>query len=216
MSFHAVDWIIVLLIAIGALVGFRKGFIKSIGAIISAVLGIFAAVYYWQPVTEYLQKNYSVITFVTERCEKIIPITAFEDTGGMTSLLFSSSLYAYQGLASHIARLLVSALVFLAILVIVNILLGMLWRFLSVAFGWGVMGGANRIGGMIFESAKVILLLSILVGLLMPLTRSFSVTGVFVSDEMLKTINSSTLLPFLENLFELMGTIIGVRFGPIT
>ncbi|NLV15660.1 MAG: CvpA family protein [Syntrophomonadaceae bacterium] len=216
MSFHAVDCIILLLIAGGALAGFRKGFIKSVGAIISAVLGIFAAVYYWQPITEYLQKNYGVITFVAERCEKIIPITAFEDTGGMTSLLISSSLYAYQGLAFHIARLLVSALVFLVVLGVVSILLRMLWHFLSMIFGWGIMGGADRIGGMAFEAAKAILLLSIIVGLMMPLTRSFSATGIFISEEMLNTINTSTLLPYLESLFEVMGTIIGVRFGSIT
>lgn len=213
MGIHVLDCIFMIMILYGALAGYKKGLIESVGAIASFVLGVGAAIIYWEPATAYLQSNYSLITLVANSLTRHLPVPVFDDIGGMVSSLFSSSLYAYQGLIYHIARLLVSGLVFILILILVTKLLGMVWHILSMVFGWGVLGLGNRVGGVAFESLKVILVLSILTGLAMPLLRSLSATGMPISVDMTHYLDSSVLLPFLEGIFQIMGKITGIQSG---
>jgi len=216
MGVNALDCVLAIIIIYGALAGYKKGLIETAGAIASLALGVAAAVLFWEPATNYLQTNYSAITLVANALKHYLPVPVFDDAGGMVTSLFSSSLYAYQGLIYHIARLLVSGLTFVLILVLVSRLLGIVWHLLSMALGWGVLGMGNRIGGLFFESAKVILLLSVVVGLALPLVRSLAEAGVPVSVDLARYLDRSFLLPFLEGIFQFMGRIIGVQPGQIT
>ncbi len=210
MGIHVLDCIFVIMILYGALVGYKKGLIESVGAVASFVLGVGAAVFYWEPATDYLQSNYSLITLVANGLTRHLPVPVFDDIGGMVPSLFTSSLYGYQGLIYHIARLIVSALVFILILILVTRLLGIVWHIISMIFGWGILGLGNRVGGGVFESLKVILVLSILSGLAMPVVRSLSATGMPISVDLITYLDKSLLLPYLEGLFQIMGKITGI------
>ena len=216
MGIHVLDCIVVVMVLYGALVGFKKGLIASVGAIVSFVLGLGAAIIYWEPATDYLQNHYSLVTFVAGFLSGHLPVPVFDDIGGMTSTLFNSSLYAYQGLIYHIARLVVSGLVFILILFLVTRLLGIVWHILSMVFGWGLLGIGNRVGGAAFETLKIILVLSILSGLALPVVRSLSETGFTGAVDLNTYLDRSFLLPCLEGIFQIMGTITGIQSGHIT
>ncbi|MGI6551120.1 MAG: CvpA family protein [Syntrophomonadales bacterium] len=216
MGIHVLDCIFVVLILYGVLAGLKKGLIASVGAIVSFVLGIGAAILFWESATDYLQSHYSLVTFVANFLSGHLPVPVFDDIGGMTSTLFKSSLYAYQGLIYHIARLLVSGLVFILILFLVTRVLGIVWHILSMVFGWGILGMGNRIGGAAFESLKVTLVLSILAGLTMPVVRSLSNTGFPAAIDLNAYLDRSFLLPCLEGIFQIMGKIIGIQSGHTT
>ena len=216
MKIHVLDCIFMVMILYGILVGFKRGLIASVGAIASFVLGIGAAILFWEPVTDYLQTHYSLITFVANSLSGLLPIPVFDGTGGMTSTFLNSGLYAYQGLIYHIARLVVAALVFILILFLISRLLGMVWHILSMVFGWGIIGMGNRVGGAAFESLKVILVLSILIGLALPVVRSLSDTGFPMAVDLNAYLDRSFFLPCLEGTFQIMGKITGIQSGQIT
>ncbi|MGI6512864.1 MAG: CvpA family protein [Syntrophomonadaceae bacterium] len=215
MQTLVLDCILVVLVLYGFLVGFRRGLIASIGSIASLVLGIGAAILYWEPVTDYLQNNYSLITYVAQFLAEQLPMPVFDNPQGMVSTLLSSGLYAYQGLIYHIARLIVAALVFILLLFLVSRLLALVWHLLSMVFGWGILGAGNRMGGAAFEALKIVLLLSILAGLALPLIRSLADTGFPLAVDMINYLDESLIIPYLEGIFEFMGRIIGVQSEPL-
>lgn len=216
MGIHVLDCIFVVMVLYGVFAGLRKGLIASVGAIATFVLGIGAAILLWEPVTDYLQTHYSLITFVASYLSERLPMPVFDDLGGMTSTLLNSGLYAYQGLIFHIARLVISGLVFILILFLVTRVLGVVWHILSMVFGWGILGVGNRIGGAVFESLKVILIFSILAGLAMPVIRSLSETGFPAAVDLNTYLDGSFLLPCLEGIFQIMGKITGIQSGQTT
>ena len=79
MQTLVLDCILVVLVLYGFLVGFRRGLIASIGSIASLVLGIGAAILYWEPVTDYLQNNYSLITYVAQFLAEQLPMPVFDN-----------------------------------------------------------------------------------------------------------------------------------------
>jgi len=206
----------VALVLYGVVVGFRRGLIASIGSIASLVLGIAAAIFYWEPVTDYLQNNYSLITYVAQFLAERLPIPVFDNQQGMTSTLLNSGFYAYQGLIYHVARLIVAALVFILLLFLVSRLSALVWHLLSMLFGWGILGTGNRIGGAAFEALKIILVLSIVAGLALPPMRSLADTGFPPAVDIMNSLDDSLMLPYLQGIFEFMGKITGIPSEPLT
>ncbi|MGE5396397.1 MAG: CvpA family protein [Chitinophagales bacterium] len=208
MILDTLDWLLLAVLILAAINGFRKGLIKSIGGVFSLVVGIWCAVQWWQPITQYLEKNYSVVTTLSVSIAKHIPFPVLDDTGGLVPLLFKSSLYAYQGMPYHISRVLVSAAVFLLTVSIIAGLTMAIWHILSVVFEWGILGMVNRVGGVAFEVSKVVLVLTILVGVLNPVMQAAARAKLEWAILAMEYMDSSVLVPYLESLFAFMGTII--------
>ncbi len=215
MQTLVLDCILAALVLFGFLVGFRRGLIASIGSIASLVLGIGAAILYWEPVTDYLQNHYSLITYVARFLAERLPMPVFDNQQGMASTLLNTGFYAYQGLIYHVARLIVAALVFILLLFLVSRLLALVWHLLSMVFNWGILGTGNRIGGAAFEALKTLLVLSILAGLALPLIRSLADTGFPLAADMMNYLDESLILPYLEGIFEFMGKITGIQTEPL-
>ncbi len=209
MDISVVDGIIVAIIAGAALLGYNKGFIKSAGRIVSFVLGIVAAWVFCMPAVDYAEKHFGWITTLAKKFDQWLPALRFDDLMGIDSVLFNVSQYAHQGLSLYAARLLLSAVMFFVILLVASKLLELLVHLVGMVFNWGLLGVGNRVAGAAFEIAKAFLLLSVIVGLGMPICRLFSTGGKFVSMNTMTRLEASILVPYLERLFRFMGDIAG-------
>lgn len=210
MFFNTLDWVIISLLVLAAVLGFKKGFIKSAGAVVSVIAGLLAALTFWEPAVLYLEKNYMIISGLNETIQKVLPIPTFDNLEGMVPSLFESARYAYQGATYHVARLIVSALAFVLILLVAAGILKLVWSILSILFDWGIMGTINRLGGTAFELAKGVLILSIIVGIAVPIIKSTARTGLPSAVNAQTYLATSTLVPYLDSIFQLMGRITGV------
>lgn len=210
MVFNVLDWVLIGLLVLGAIIGFNKGLIKSAGAVVSIIAGLLAALTFWEPAAVYLEKNYMIITGLNETIQKVLPIPTFDNLEGMVPSLFESARYAYQGATYHVARQIVSALAFILILLVVAGLLKLIWSILSILFNWGIMGTINRWGGSAFELTKGILVLSIVVGIAVPIVKATARTGILSAVNAQTYLASSVLVPYLDSIFQLMGRITGV------
>lgn len=210
MLFNALDWIVMGLLVLAAVIGFKKGFIKSAGAVVSVIAGLLAALTFWEPTALYLEKNYMIITGVNETIQKVLPMPTFDNLEGMVPSLFESARYAYQGATYHVATLIVSAITFVLILLVVAGILKLIWSVLSILFNWGIMGTINRLGGTAFELAKGVLILSIVVGIAVPIIKGTARTGLPSAVNAQTYLSTSVLVPYLDSIFQLMGRITGV------
>lgn len=208
LGFNEIDILFVIVILFFAVSGYRKGLIVSVGGVLSIVLGIYCAITFWPAIGDYLQENYALVSILAGAMERVLPVPAFDQMEKMVPLLFETATYAYRGLAYHMARLLVSALSFVLIFMLVLFVTRMIWRLLSAVFNWGILGTANRMGGLGFESAKAILILSIVVGLAAPILKTIAQTGVQSAVIANGFYRESCLAPWLEQIFQLMGRLI--------
>lgn len=210
MVLNNLDGILIGILLIGAFMGYRKGFIKSAGAVIAIIVGLLAALIFWQPATDYLEKNYMIVSSIDYGIQGMVPIPTFDGLEGMVPSLYDSAQYAYRGATYHVARILVSALVFVLLLLLVAGFLKLVWSILSMSLNWGIIGAINRLGGMGFELAKVLLILAIVVGIANPFIKALARTGLPSAVNAQTYLLSSQLVPYLENIFQLMGRITGV------
>ncbi|MGE5372959.1 MAG: CvpA family protein [Solirubrobacterales bacterium] len=207
---NPMDLGILVLVGLFAINGYRKGLVQSIGGILALALGLFIAVNYWQPTSDYLQDNYGLTTVISKAVEDAIPVPSFESQEGMVPLFFKSTLYAYRGLANHIARLAVGGLAFGLLLMIVAAATSFLWKGLGVLLEIGMLGWLNRFGGSAFEVLRLLVILSIAAGLLMPVIQSMSQTDTPLMVAASEMTRASTFVPILEKSFQWMGTLIGM------
>ncbi|MGE5404329.1 MAG: CvpA family protein [Candidatus Saccharibacteria bacterium] len=211
MDLNALDWILLLVILIAAVSGFRKGFIKCLGGVVAVIAGTLCALAFWDPVTMYLQDNYQLITLVSEKITPNLTVPAFDSIEGLVPSLFDSVQYAYQGLAYHVARLLVSAGIFILLAFLVGLFVRFLWRLLDMIFEWGILGAANKISGLVFEVTKAVLIMTLTIGLANPVIAALARTQVPQAVSAQGYINGSFLVPYLESLYEIMGRISGIN-----
>jgi uncharacterized membrane protein required for colicin V production len=208
---NVLDWFFLVLLVLAGLAGFRKGLINSAGGLVAIFFGVLTASACWRTLTDYLQKNYDLITICAGAIQKHLPTPAFDVTEGLVPTIFKNSLYAYQNAPYHVATMIISALVFVLIVIAVTGLITVLFKVVSIPFNWGILGLTNRIGGGLFMLAKQVLILAVVVGLAGPMVTTLAHTGVAGMIDLEKYTKGSLLFPCLENLFQLMGKIIGVN-----
>ncbi|MGE5415394.1 MAG: CvpA family protein [Acidobacteriota bacterium] len=210
MELNTLDWILLLVVLIAAVSGFRKGFVKCLGGVVAVVAGTVCALSFWDPVTMYLQDNYQLITLVSQKITPNLTLPTFDNIEGLVPTLFDSVSYAYQGLAYHVARLIVSAGVFILLAFLVGFLIRFLWRLLEMIFEWGILGAANKITGLLFEVTKAVLIMTLTIGIATPVVNALSRTEVSEAVIAQGYIKDSALVPYLESLYEIMGRISGI------
>lgn len=211
MDLNALDWIFLAALIIAAISGFRKGFIKCLGGVVAVMAGTLCALGFWDPVTMYLQDNYELITLVAEKITPNLSLPAFDSIEGLVPTLFDSVSYAYQGLAYHVARLLVSAGVFVLLALIVGFFVRFLWRLLEMVFEWGILGAANKILGSAFEIGKIMLIITLAIGLTTPVVQALARSNVAQAASAQEYLEGSVIVPYLESLYEIMGRISGIQ-----
>lgn len=210
MALNTLDWILLAVMLGACIAGLRKGLVESVAGLVAVGVGIAAALYFWEPVTIYLQDNYGLIGLLAEKLGGVLTLPAFDSTEGLVPTLFASVRYAYQGFAYHAARLIASGAVFLLLMLAAGFLASALLRIVGLLFEKGLLGTLNRLGGGLFGLARAVLILVVLTGVLSPVIEALARGQVEMAAAAQGYIKSSSLVPYLENLFLMLGRLSGV------
>ena len=204
MGFNALDYIIIAVLLLSGLIGYKRGFIASVGGIISKLAGVGIAFLYRDDAATYLQEHYGVVNSLASSLEKRLPISAW----GLNQPIQVSSLPGLnEGLAyihrqiTEFAYLLVVALCFLLLYMISSYLIKFCCTILEKLFLWGILGGMNQFAGAGTIMIQNIIIMAALVGVLNAPLGLGAKIGMKGISQAAGYIQSATLVPYLLRVF---------------
>lgn len=163
MHFNLLDYGIIALLLLSVLNGFRRGFIDALGSMLSTVLALVAAVLYFGDGAAYLEKYFGLGNLLTTLIKDKVPVLALS----LDQNMLGQGLLAAPTVndpAHYLAQLLVAAAGFLLVFGLASIVLKLIFAGLNSLFSMGLMGGLNRIMGMLLVLLKDLLILVIILG----------------------------------------------------
>lgn len=163
MHFNLLDYGIIAILLLSAITGLRRGFIDALGGMLSTVLALVAAVLYFGDCASYLEKYFNLGNFLTALIKEKVPILALS----LDQSILGQGLLAAPAVtdpAHYLAHLLVAAAGFLLVFGLASVVLKLVFACLNSLFSLGLLGGVNRIMGMLLVLIKNLLILVIIFG----------------------------------------------------
>ncbi|MDA8443292.1 MAG: CvpA family protein [Peptococcaceae bacterium] len=232
------DLVIVGLLLLGGLNGYRKGLIKSVVGIVSSFVSILVALATYKIITPMLHSKLGISKLVQKivNHNSALPVTGVQplqgnglsQVAGNTSYLPQNLLSGFNSLfvnfmnsalgktvhstqdamVQYISIVVVSIIAFLIIFVLVNWALRALGTLITKAFDHTFLGSLNHSGGFIIGVAGSVLILSITFAFFLPLVALY-----VNSSSVTGLIKHSILLPQLNQIYAFLTSTLSRIFG---
>ena len=187
---NIIDLIILIILLVAAILGFRQGLIDALSGVVALVIAIWLAWRNKLVVYIFLQERFGLVSNLTDKLGEVVPLLAYNpavhpeysnasagtfwlDSGvPLPVTLFDASLIKFfDGMipAEYIASKVVLVLSFLSIMILAYIAIRLLLALLNLVFQFGPLSMSNRLGGTALGLFKGLLLVWILLLLSSPL-----------------------------------------------
>ncbi|MBO8168653.1 MAG: CvpA family protein [Thermoanaerobacteraceae bacterium] len=209
------DGIILMLLGLGAFRGYRKGLLNSLTGLVGLALGCAVASSWARPVAFYLDKRYLITSRITPWLAAKLPdlgLLERPDKGGffagffhqlLNKLPLGSPAVSEGNLIYNLSFALLVAVVFLLLIFIATFLLRLLATAITATIKHTLLGGINRLGGLIVGLVTTAFILGLLLVVVTPLLAiSTAVPGGGILADINGAINRSVLVPKLMFLFK--------------
>jgi uncharacterized membrane protein required for colicin V production len=204
MALNGLDYFIVLVLAGSAWRGYRRGLIKTAGSIIAVLAGIIVAGLYRIGMANYLQTHFSMQAVLAEKIKQYISA----QTTAMIPF-YDSSLNLFSEPSQYLARMLTLAIAFLILFFIVILAVNSIFGLLQKAFSLMGLNGINRCGGIIFSLLKDMIIISIILGMLVPVMKTGAVFGWDKAYMIVSLVEKSVLAGSLVKAYAFLAVLIG-------
>lgn len=199
MSLNAFDYMILLIAVLSGWSGFHKGFLYTVGSMVSLAVGILLSIIYYRDLASYLQDYYGLTAALAESIRSNIPLTALKIDQDLSihGLILGDS-------ANYLAYLLVIALSFITIFLVSSKLTQLLWLGIENIFTLGCLSSINRGLGIVLVVSRNFIILSITLGLLYPALLLSSKMGFYLMLAVVDSIDKSLIASYMLQTYELL------------
>lgn len=198
---NAFDFIVLALLGISALKGFRRGFLCVLGGLASTLIALLAAFYYRHDLAWYLEKQFGLKTMLAQAVADKIPQPSW---GGLESPGLLPALKSWpmvQAQLDHFAELIIVAVSFILLYIIISKGLRIIWKLMESTWRQGFIGTINRLAGLLFLVFKDLLIITVLLGILYPFVQSGAKMGLSGFINTKAWLDHSYLLPYIMDIF---------------
>ncbi|SHK04505.1 CvpA family protein [Tepidibacter formicigenes] len=174
MDLNYIDIIILVIISLFGLKGFRIGFIRSLFNLLKYIISLLICKIYYKPIIDYILNNQKIYVFFKNFIEDIFIKTI------NTNIL-----------AETATKVLIEIVVILGIFIISNIVFGLIINCIDSVFKFTPLKIINKSMGFIFGSVKGLIFLLLLLTIFHP----FLV--IFEEEKLIIDLNNSLLIKYL-------------------
>jgi uncharacterized membrane protein required for colicin V production len=203
---NVLDYTILLILLLGAVIGYRKGLTDTLAGVVSVVIAMLLAVFYCDNSARFLEENFNIISSLSVILRNKFPLV----TPAVNNLLadrFWNADTAVGQPVPDLAYWLVVSGCFLILLWLGSKILKLLLKSLSGVFSWGVLGWFNRLGGMALALVKNGLIIGILAVILQPLVGVAARAGVSPAQTFWTLLGNSVICFHLVDVFNFIRAV---------
>lgn len=142
-----IDIIFVALVVLGYIMGAKKGFIKSVWKIAAWVLTIFLVWMLSAPFSEFVSQTDMYAAINSSIGEKVANIYASEAPALPPIFGEAAQMAAAENTGNQIASLATTALTYIALIILIRVLLGIVFRVLNIVSKLPLVSFTNKIAG---------------------------------------------------------------------
>ena len=211
MGLNVLDYLIIIGLAVSILIGFQKGLIRSLGGVVSTLVGLGIAFLFRNPAANYLEEHFGLVSDLTSFLEKKVLNSAGvpEQHTLITSLpIVNQGIAALNRQVTEFAYLLMAALCFLLLYFISSQLIRFICYILERIMHWGILGGVNCLGGAVIIFTQNTVIMAVLAGVLSSPLKLGAAIGLRSALLAQNYIDSSGLFPHLLKSFDIMQALI--------
>ncbi|MDD3893943.1 MAG: CvpA family protein [Syntrophomonadaceae bacterium] len=207
MHINIVDYIIIAILVLSALNGFKQGFFVSLGRMASAVLAIGLAFFYRHDFILYLDNKFDVINIVAGYLNQKIPIlAAFRESTLLSFIVPSESI---TELTKQLTSFLIEPAAILLLFFIAFFLFSLLFLSLNHLVSGRYLGGINGILGMVIVISQNLLITIIVLGIIMPPLEFAARIDIMGAVKLYHYLQDSWFANYLIGFFENLKAITG-------
>lgn len=210
------DWLIVVIIAVSAFQGLRRGLLASLAGLAGTLVGLYVAYTYYRPLAEYLITNWNVAEKIKPLVTQLFKIWAPSQGPIQTAVppekLISAGQLPNIGdyLANSFTTVVLDAFCFLALLLATTWAINLVGIILTKVAQFSLLGAPNHLGGLLFGTARGVVVVIIILALLTPFQSAASIPDSRpgtpgVTQRRSSAFEGSKLLPYFEPLFGVIG-----------
>lgn len=209
MDLNILDYFMIVVLILGGLSGYHQGLIRTVGGVVSLVLGLWLGAVYCDDLALYLESKIHLISVLDAFLSKKLAVSAISPPSSPVFPPVFSFAEIPNSASAGLAYLLVVIISFLALYLVVSRLANFLWSLANLVFGWGLLGGLNRMGGLVFGIGLKAFSLAIAIGLLIPLVEFGARIRIESAIAARVYLESSILTPYLIQVFTFLSHLKG-------
>lgn len=206
MNLNVLDYTILIILLLSAVIGYRKGLTGTIVEMVSVLLGLLLAFFYCDNGAGFLEEHYNIVTSLSAVLNRKFPM-AVPVVNNFLADKFSRTATGIGQPASDLAYWLVMSGCFLVLLLLGGKLFKLLLNNLSGIFTGGALGWFNRLGGMTFAVAKNGLIIVVLLVLVQPLIKFAAQMGLNGAGSFLWGMENSIIFAYVFKIFLLVKAV---------
>ncbi len=210
MDFTTLDFALLILFVLAAVVGFMRGFLASFGAIFSTLVAAVSAFHFRAPLVQSLEEQFGLLTVTAGLLNQKIPaLAAFQAAQEQITRIGQAAVpgaKAEPGAAvlvspaEQLASGLLTVIAFVALFFVISIVLKFIFNILNKIFNHGALGFINRMAGMVLEVAKYAIIVAVLLMVINPLLQTCASMGFNRAETTQKAIKESVIAGNIESI----------------
>lgn len=206
MQLNPVDYIIIAILLLSLIAGYRQGMVGAVSGVLGFIIGLVLAVFFYHALAGWIDQYWGVSATMAEWLRTEFPLSALAPE---TSLLNLDQLDTiYNDAASFLAGNLLLILSFLLILFVGSKVIQFFSRGMNNLLDGTIFSGVNRGLGAAVVMVKNLLIMAVVLGLIMPSLDLGSTMGLSMVSAINGYVGSSLLAEWLLQWFELFKGLI--------
>ncbi len=207
MHFNIADLIIIAVLALSAISGFKQGLFASVGRIASAVLALGAAFYYGNDFILYLDNKFHITEILAQYFYQKTPILTMSRESALLAFIMPQESIAE--LTEQLTRFLIEPAAYILLFFIAYILLLLLFISLNRLVSGRFLGGINRTLGMILLAIQSVVIIMIVLGMAIPPLEFAARLDIIGAAKLYSCLQDSHLVNYLLGIFNNLKVIAG-------
>ncbi|QGU00636.1 hypothetical protein SYNTR_2042 [Candidatus Syntrophocurvum alkaliphilum] len=208
---NILDIIFIIFIILGIFIGFKRGFISTLGRILSVVLGIFMAIKYSRELAAYNEDAFGIISYFSSFFDEKLSLPVLFPNDPIVNLFITNQNISFlQDGAMYLAYLITILLCFLLIFLIVSKISLFILSLLNNLINYSILGFFNRLAGMFFGGLKNFIIIVVILGFSYPAIKLAANMGIETASSAKNAIQNSMLSPILLETFTNLSELVGI------
>jgi len=197
MTFNIIDYVLLLILVLCALIGLRHGFVMTVGGVITFVGSIVLAIFYYDNFSVYLERSIGI----TSRLDQFLSEHAPLRTLGIPYNLVVKGITIQEAI-NNLASWLVRALCFVLIALTSRQLIWLALDWLEKLTDFGPGSALNRLLGTVLAVLQGLVVLTLLAWFTVPILQAVATVGFEEVEFLLTSMNQSVLVTWMMHAYD--------------
>mgnify|MGYP001225580272 FL=1 len=196
-AFNTIDYVLLLILVLCALTGLKQGFVMTVGGIVTFVLSIVLAIFYYDDLSVYLDSNVGITSKLDQFLSEHTPLK----TLGIPYNLMVKGLTIEEAV-HNLAYWLVRALCFVLIALTSRQLLWLALGWLEKLINLGPGSAVNRLLGTVLAVLQGVVVLTLVFWFTLPVLEAASAVGIEEAGLLQDYMNQSVLVTWMRAAYD--------------